>query len=104
MRSLDPHAVLVAPEPEATLLVASHIARMALLGLITLRVISNLIGRKHVRERRLQVMRFGGVGRHAVDFAVGVGCALFGVGAVGFDVPEAVLGAEEDGGSVGIAL
>jgi hypothetical protein len=77
---------------------------MAFLGLITLRSISNLVGRKHIREHRLQFMRFGGVGRHAVDFAVGVGRALLVIGAVGLDVPETVLGADEDGGGVELAL
>jgi hypothetical protein len=104
LRSLDPRAVLVALEPEATLLVASHVARMAFLSLIALRDVSDLVGRKHVRERRLHFMRFGGVGRHAVDFAVGVGCALLVIGAVGLDVPETVLGAHEDGRGVGLAL
>jgi hypothetical protein len=49
-------------------------------------------------------MWFCGIGSHAVNFAVGVGCAFFGLGAPGLDVPEAVLGADEDGGGVGVAL
>jgi hypothetical protein len=49
-------------------------------------------------------MWFRGVGGHAVNFTVGVGCAFFGVRATGLNVPEAVLGADDDGGGVGVAL
>jgi hypothetical protein len=100
LRSLDPRAVLVALEPKAPLLVARHIARMAFPSLLALRLISHLVRRQHVRDGKLQLIWFSGMGRHAVDFAFGVGCTLLGVGAVGLDVPEAVLGAHEDRGGV----
>jgi hypothetical protein len=102
LHAILPHAVRAAREPEPTLRVARHIAGMALL--LALGIMRNFVRRKNHRHRILWRMWFSGVGGHTVNFAVGVGCAFFGLGASGLDVPEAVLGADEDGGGVGVAL
>jgi hypothetical protein len=102
LHAILPHAVRAAREPEPTLRVTRHVARMALL--LALGIVRDFVRRKNHRHRILWRMWFSGVGGHTVNFAVSVGCAFFRLGAPGLDVPEAVLGADEDGGGVGVAL
>jgi hypothetical protein len=102
LHAILPHAVRAAREPEPTLRVTRHIAGMTLL--LALGIMRNFVWWHNHGHRILWRMWFRGVGGHAVDFTVGMGCAFFGVGAPGLNVPEAVLSADEDGGGVGVAL
>jgi hypothetical protein len=71
---------------------------------LALGIVCNFVRRQNHGHQILWHMWFSGVGSHTVNFAVSVGCAFFRLGAPGLDVPEAVLGADEDGGGVGVAL